>query len=237
MGNMRNNEKGFGTVEIILIIVIVALIGAVGWFVYKNHNKIATTATTTNTTSTAPAKTTTTTPVKPVDPYAGWKSYCDTSTGGCFKYPSDWADVSTLDAQSVKAFTQNKAGTINLEYSEPVNGKGGLGDFATASLDALTTANSSYKIAGGYYTVGNIPGYNLIDTGLVQQYGLAIGKTSNISDSNELDFTKNSNKATLVVHYNNTTGSSSISTSQANTWFSSADGKTALLIAQSYYNQ
>ncbi len=61
MGKLRNNEKGFGTVEIILIVVIVALIGVVGWFVYKNHNKTTSTSTTTaNTTTTKPTTQTST---------------------------------------------------------------------------------------------------------------------------------------------------------------------------------
>jgi hypothetical protein len=63
MGKLRNNQKGFGTVEIILIVVIVALIGVVGWFVYKNHNK--TTPSTTNTTSTTPTTSTPTTTKQP----------------------------------------------------------------------------------------------------------------------------------------------------------------------------
>ena len=38
---IKNNEPGFGTIEIILILVIIVLIGAVGWLVYKGHNKQA----------------------------------------------------------------------------------------------------------------------------------------------------------------------------------------------------
>jgi hypothetical protein len=224
MGKLHKNEDGFGTIEIILVIFVVVLMGIAGWLVYKNHNK------------TNDAKTTTSTTVntKPVDAYAGWKTYCDTTTGGCFRYPADWDDVSPLDAQAVKASGQSRNETITLEYSEPVTGKDGLGDFATISLSPLTTASDALKVVGGYYTVGNIPSYSLVDTSLVQQYGLATGKTSN-NGNNDLYFTKNSNKATLVVHYNNTTGSASISTSQANTWFNSTDGKTALLIVQSFY--
>jgi len=237
MGKIRKNEAGFSVVEILVLLLVVVLIGVVGSFVYNsNHNKTTASLTTTAATksaTTAPTKTTTPT----VDPYNGWKLYCDAATGNCFKYPSDWGDASSLDAQGVKAFIQNKAATVNVEYSEPVDGTGGLGSYVTSSLNSLKIANSSYKVVGGYYTVGNIPGYNLVDTSLVEQYSLAAGKTSTISSNNDLLFTKATNKATLTVHYNNTTGSSSISASQANDWFNSADGKTALLIAQSYYNQ
>jgi hypothetical protein len=36
---LKNNNKGFGHIEILLVIVAVVIIGAVGFFVYQNHNK------------------------------------------------------------------------------------------------------------------------------------------------------------------------------------------------------
>jgi predicted negative regulator of RcsB-dependent stress response len=35
---MKNNEKGFGAVEGLLVIVIVVLIGVAGWFVYQRRH-------------------------------------------------------------------------------------------------------------------------------------------------------------------------------------------------------
>lgn len=87
MGKLRNNQKGFGTVEIILIVVIVALIGVVGWFVYKNHNKTTPSSTTTaNTTSFTPTKTTTT--PKSVDPTVNWLEY--KATHYTIKFADGW---------------------------------------------------------------------------------------------------------------------------------------------------
>jgi len=40
-----------------------------------------------------------------------------------------------------------------------------------------------------------------------------------------------------VAHLNNTSGNATLTKAQANAWFSSADGKTALLIAQSFYTK
>src|SRR5215471_5059375 len=37
MGKLRNNEKGFGAIEGLLIVAVVVLLGVVGYMVYKNH--------------------------------------------------------------------------------------------------------------------------------------------------------------------------------------------------------
>lgn len=229
---MKKSQKGFAVVEGLLILVIVGLIGFVGWYVWHNRATKTTNSPATSTSAIVEQKTTPTATKPAVDPYAGWKTYCDSTINGCFRYPADWADIGA--GTDVKALGTNKDETIVLEYAEPVNGNGGLGDFLTKSIDSLTTTDTTYKVVGGYYTIGNIPGYNLADTSLTQQLGLSVGKTTKISN-NDLYFTKNSSKATLVAHYDNTSGSSSIAASVANPWFTSTDGKIALKIVQSYY--
>lgn len=91
MGKLRNNEKGFGAVEGLLIVAVVVLLGVVGYMVYKNHNKTTTPTTASTTTSTktttTPAKTTATPTT--VDPYAGWKT-ASTVGNVSVKYPSSW---------------------------------------------------------------------------------------------------------------------------------------------------
>ena len=98
MCKLRNNEKGFGAVEGLLIVVIVVLIGVVGWFVYKNHNKTTNNTTTSNTATTAPTKTAST--PQSVDPYAGWKTYTSPDEKFTLKYPTDWT-VSNESASGI----------------------------------------------------------------------------------------------------------------------------------------
>lgn len=221
---VQKDESGFSIVAVVLVLIIVALVSVVGFMVYKIHSI-----------NTKDLVATTTLARK--DPYVGWKSYCDASTANCFKYPASWGEVNTLSGLNVKAFVQNKTATINVSYSEPVDGTGGLDSYATNNISSLYAANAAYRVVGGYYTVGNNPAYDLIDSSQVQKYSLVAGKTTTISNAQALFFTKGSNKASLTVSYNNTTGAPGISTSQANDWFNSADGKLALLIAQSYYSQ
>ncbi len=234
MNKLRNNETGSGAVTLMFILILLVVIGGAGYYFYTSNFKTATAPASNSTNSTSSPKTTT---PKKTDVYAGWKYYCDTSIGGCFKYPSEWGKTSSLDTKGVKAFVQNKAATINVVYSEPASGKSGLGDYTTHSLSALTSAGSLFTAVGGYYNAGNIPGYDLVDTSLIHDYNLAAGKISPISSDNGLFFTKAENKATLTASYNNTTGNPITSSAQANDWFNSADGKVALLIVQSYYNK
>lgn len=39
MGKLKDNNRGFGGLELVMAIVIVILLCAVGWYVYKDHNK------------------------------------------------------------------------------------------------------------------------------------------------------------------------------------------------------
>ena len=36
---MKNNQKGFGTVELIIVLVVVGLLGFAGWYVWQKNNK------------------------------------------------------------------------------------------------------------------------------------------------------------------------------------------------------
>jgi len=229
MKKIVKNSDGFGVIEIILVVVVVGLIGFVGYYAYSQRHK-ATTSTTSTQGTTTPKQT----PV--ADPYAGWKSYCDKSTNGCFRYSSDWDDL--IRGTDVTALGGNKGETLTVEYNEPTDANGGLGDFLTKSVDAVTISGSSYKVVGGYYTISNVPGYYLVDPSVAQQLGLKVGATSKITN-NDLYFTFASKKATFVVHYNPAAsgGASSIATTAANTWFASADGQTALKTVQSFYKQ
>jgi len=49
---IKSNEKGFGTLEAILIVIILVLIGVVGYMVYKNHHKSTPVASVSNTQAT-----------------------------------------------------------------------------------------------------------------------------------------------------------------------------------------
>jgi len=65
MHTVKNNQLGFGAVELVLIVIVLALLGAVGWSVYQRQTTPSGTSTTT-TNTTKPTTNTT-------DPTANWK--------------------------------------------------------------------------------------------------------------------------------------------------------------------
>ncbi|HEV7454394.1 MAG TPA: hypothetical protein VGO07_03985, partial [Candidatus Saccharimonadales bacterium] len=84
MQKIKNNQLGFGAVEVIIIIVVLVLLGAGGWMIYKNQKKTAAPVTTTATTNN-------TKPVPNVtDPTANWTKV--DSIGGAFsmRVPDGW---------------------------------------------------------------------------------------------------------------------------------------------------
>ncbi len=105
MGNLRNNEKGFSGVEVILVVVIVALIGVVGYMVYKNHHK-TTPVTTTNTSSSKPATTNTKTPK--VTSSNAPQVFTASSYGFQFTYPQKWSVKSVAPTNPVAAYSGEK---------------------------------------------------------------------------------------------------------------------------------
>jgi cytoskeletal protein RodZ len=58
MSKSHNHQKGFATVEAVLVLVILILIGVVGWMVYKNHHK-STSSTTSSHSTTSSSNTST----------------------------------------------------------------------------------------------------------------------------------------------------------------------------------
>jgi len=230
MWRMKKAHYGFALIESVLAILVLAAVGLGGYKAYQHqHNK--NTATLSTPASQANPKAAT----SPATSYTGWKTYCDSALNTCFRYPAEWESLAPIkiDGQNLKAFGQNKEGTINLEYSEPISGSSGLGNFFTKSLNQLRVPNSAYEVIGGYYTTGNLPGFSVIDTSLAQQHGLVAGQSSDLGNS-DLYFTKNLTKGTLTISFNNT-GTATIPAAQASAWFDTSDGKTALSIAQSFY--
>jgi len=117
-------------------------------------------------------------------------------------------------------------------YSNPSSDFGGPQTFHTTSIDSLAKSNSALKVVGGYYTATNTPIYYLIDSTLIQQYSLTSGSTTD--NVGYLDYTSGSSSASLAAYDNTNT---QFTATQADSWFSSTDAKTALLIAKSFYKQ
>ncbi len=95
---MKQNQKGFSVVEILIVIVVVGLLGTVGWLVYdrqSSHKQALTDKTTPSSNDTKkPTTPATTTETPKTDPYADWQSY--SGRGFVVKYPAKWTNIDLL---------------------------------------------------------------------------------------------------------------------------------------------
>jgi len=160
MKKIKQNELGFGAVEVILVIVIVVLIGAVGWMVFKNHIKTTTPlqSKTTNC-STEPELTAEcaakNSPVQAQDPYAGWETYTSSTEKASFKYPSTWKSVTPPLASNepgADVFTvASPSNAIDVSWMSAITGLGGYCDGTITPKDGgcpVITVLSSDAIKG-----------------------------------------------------------------------------------------
>jgi hypothetical protein len=83
--HMKRDQKGFSSVEGLLILIIVGLIGFVGWYVWNSKNKTGETISNTNKSSTSTVAAT----KIPSD----WALYENKTLGISFAYPKNWTFV------------------------------------------------------------------------------------------------------------------------------------------------
>jgi hypothetical protein len=87
MQKVKNNQSGFGAVELVLVVIVLVMLSAGGWFIYqKLATRSSTSPTSTTTTTTNNTNQTTTT----TDPTTTWKRV--DSIGGAYsiKVPDGW---------------------------------------------------------------------------------------------------------------------------------------------------
>lgn len=97
---MKKNQRGFSTIETVLIVVIVGVIGGVGWFVYNSQKKTSQTLDKTAQSQGEPQKSA----VKPTDQQ---KLESDNGTiKGSLGYPSESIPAQRVCAEDVAGKTQ-----------------------------------------------------------------------------------------------------------------------------------
>lgn len=135
---MKLIQKGFSTVETLLVLLIVVIIGATGAYVYtanKNAN---------NTLNSANAATQSSPDQSPLHAvanagaYKGWKSYTTKKYGVTFKYPANW----TLDDQSTTT-----SDMVNLSASSDFVAALNVMDQGAGGKDGLPPVLSSQKVS------------------------------------------------------------------------------------------
>jgi hypothetical protein len=225
---LRQNNKGFGAIELLLILLVVVVLAGAGWYVWMRENK-AKTPTTGNTSTTNKTSQNGTTPQSKPDPYAGWKTYADTQHHYTFKYPAAWS-INTSSSEQVTLLNTSKSIEVDYLYVDPHTN--GPTSFTAVSIDGLSDTTQALRVVGGLYG-GVTPEYNVVDSTLLSTYPLTIGQSSqflaypHFTDTHVANGTKS---GTLRAKSTNSDG-------QTSAWFSGADAKTSLLILRSFAYQ
>lgn len=140
---MKNNEKGFGVLGLLLIILTILLIGVAGWYVWNRQQKDDTASKTAS--STAGEKATESGAAEK-DPTTDWIAYSNASGDFSFKHPSAWVRASNLDLCSPElillAGNASSVGTCASEHFGQMGVHSTVGD-----------ARANYQIAAGYEDV------------------------------------------------------------------------------------
>lgn len=218
------DQKGFSIVEVLIALVVLAAIAASGWLAWRHtHDKKKYVSSSTSAQqSKSPSKLS-----PPTDPYAGWKSYCDTATDACIRYPSDWNAVSGFPGSF-----ENAGDTAYISLS-PGSVKDRAQDSAfIQSVNELTVNAMPLSIVG--YIVNNSPGYGLYDTSYVTSNSLKAGTTAQLVDGNYA-FDAKSGTATLVATPGAKGYAAITNMAQAKSWFDTPEAKICFKILQSFY--
>jgi hypothetical protein len=147
MRKLKNNEKGFGAVEAILIVIIVLLIGAVGYLVYKDKHK-------------APVKTVVVTKTVTVSPKAS-------SSTNYFSIP-EWSvrapysgnlslhyTLSTSSGEAYAKFTSDQLDATSAQCRSAATYGGVILRFAANDTVYTPDGTNTGKTATQYFTSGN----------------------------------------------------------------------------------
>ena len=118
---MKQNDRGFGSIEILLIVVIIALAGAGAWYVQKHKTDTTKTAQTSAKTETKPAA--------QKDETADWYVYTSPDKSYSIKLPDGWKLVSyqgedspyTTHAEDIAYIPGQRATVTSTNFAGDVN--------------------------------------------------------------------------------------------------------------------
>lgn len=148
----KDNQTGFGAIEVLMAFVIIILIGTAGWLVFKDHSKkIPVALSTPKTTKTSqPASVPSTGPNQ--SQFAGWQPFCSSYGGLCLKYPATWkftqatyAPGQSVTGQEVDTITSPSTNvTVSYMPSAQVTGARRREDIKV--IDVIPTAVSALEV-------------------------------------------------------------------------------------------
>lgn len=240
MRKPSKNQLGFGVFYVVVAIVVVIGLGVAGWYVYQRVH---------DTKSQAPlsgqaAKSTQQANQLQPDPYTGWKTYCDSTYGYCFMYPSTWVIIGGSGSASSVGSTGginllSPTKTVQVVYSNAYTPDSRLTNFYPTKVEKLNQANQDLVLIGGYtpsegsngLAGNNIPSYRDIDSKLLDIYPLRLDQVSQFPSASRFTDKRSGYYGALLAR-----PAITIDTiAQSEAWLNSSDAKTSVKILESLY--
>lgn len=240
MRKTKLNTKGLGLIGVLVVIVVLVIAAGTGAYIYHQDHKIKVATSTGSKTTSSTSKSGSGSSTA-ANPYAGWKTYCDSVYGYCFKYPNDWILSTNSTPTEIGGTGQvevaNPTNTVDVSYANAFVKDSNSISLTTTYISKLTTANEDLTIVGGYSPavglVGNyLSSYHVVDSSFLTSYPLTVGQTSQFPSNPAF-----TDQSTGVGSYQGSlTVEAGFNTqAQAQAWFSTPDVKTSLLILESLY--
>ena len=132
MTKFKSNQKGFSTVEGLLLLVIVLIVAGVGYYVWHSQNKATNTISSSSSTSGSAV----------TDPYAGWQTVKLPTAKVSLRYPTTWKAATVLSSSSGDSveLTGTKGYVLDVAYSS--------GAQPSASVSGSVLYSKSVNYAG-----------------------------------------------------------------------------------------
>jgi len=250
------NTNGFSVIELLIIVFILAIIGISAFVVVKHNNHK--TSTSSGTTISSANNT------KGADIYSNWKSYCDSTSKFCFKYPANWTlSNGSNPTAGILQTLENTSSTVSLQYfnalpaigepttvntSNPLSSNavpsnitvniGSTYGFYVSAMNNLASNNSTYKIVSGYYTSAseNVPTIIIMDIATINKLAIKIGQVNNLP-SDAFNLNSALQPSNIIMFGGGPISNNSYSATEANAWLGSSDGQATLQVIQSFYSE
>lgn len=214
MNKVSIKQKGFTSIELLLVVLLLVILGFVGYYVYHTrHNNQTTNVTKTSTATQYPEYN-----IKTTVP-SSWSTYSNSSYSFSISHPSNWTP--TLTSQAQPAFSADASiKTFNVEFNDPSSAENVNIDVVNLSLKqalallettllALNKDNSfpeSSKIVDTkYYTFKGYNAVQLDSTVTTKATGSTIYNLDFVvyAKGNSYDFSSQGNPSSNVINNNN----------------------------------
>lgn len=238
---MKKTQNNSGNIVVVtlFIILIIAVVG--GAYLVYHKNKSNSTSKNTSSSSSSTTKSTSQTKTQP-DIYAGWKTFCDTTYGYCFKYPSTWSiDSNVAPRVGITAQTTllNSTKTVSVSYINAFTHDSSPMPFTPTYINKLTSSKQDLTVVGGFSPASGLVGnylatYRVVDSSFLRTYPLTVGSQANFP--NNPSFTDmNTGSTTYQGELESVPTTSVNTTTEAQAWLNSADAQTSVSILKSFY--